>query len=91
MRVHRKHKELPVYALLVVKNGSQLKPAENASQYRGNRNFRINFEPESSGEGFHPICAAIFTPFQDLDLRLEPQKDQVEMLAIDSVEHPSDN
>lgn len=42
----------------------------------GRYDFKINFEPESSGEGFHPIGAGIFTPIQHLGLRLEPQKDQ---------------
>lgn len=132
LKVHREHKELPVYALVVGKNGPRLTPTENASQYRGVGNFdvgkgivmghgatmagfcqiltdnlerpvidktgldgrydfRISAEPESSGDGFHPIGAGIFTPIQDLGLRLEPQKDQIEMLVIDSADRPSDN
>ena len=41
LKVHRERKELPVYALVVGRNGPQLKPTENASQYRGNGNFDV--------------------------------------------------
>ena len=42
-------------------------------------------------EEYHGNWLRIFTPIQDLGLRLEPQKEQIEMLVIDSVDHPSDN
>lgn len=48
-------------------------------------------QPGGSTSSWAPIGSAIFTPIQNLGLRLEAEKAPVEMLVIDSVSRPSAN
>jgi uncharacterized protein (TIGR03435 family) len=132
LRVHREIRQVPVYALVVGKNGPSLTPAKDASIYggrgdievrpgrlfgrgtttamlamiltdnlerpvidktglTGHYDFNVTYEPSPTGPGLNPIGAAIFVPIQDLGLKLESQKDAVEVLVIDSIERPSAN
>lgn len=69
------------------------RPVINRTGLDGHYDFNVTFEPPppSSGNVFTPIGAAIFGPIQDLGLRIESQKDAVEVLVIDGVEHPATN
>ncbi len=137
LKLHRETKAIPVYALIVGKDGSKLAEGEvRSSQFRpfgdivtppgkltahgatmayfaqiltdnldrpvidktnltGNYNFDLTYEgpswsPDEPGS-YKPFGAAIFGPIQKIGLKLEPQKSPVEMLVIDSVNHPSAN
>ena len=130
LKVHRETREMPVYALVVGKNGPKLVATKTAPRGEGDieirpgrlaafdatmalfakiltenlerpvvdktnltrhYDFNLTYEPVSTGAGFSPIGPALFAPIQDLGLKLESQKDPVEILVIDSVEHPSAN
>lgn len=137
LKLHRETKAIPVYALIVGKDGSKLAEGEvRSSQFRpfgdivtppgkltahgatmayfaqiltenldrpvidktnltGNYNFDLTYEGPSWSPGepgsYKPFGTAIFGPIQKLGLSLEPQRSPVEMLVIDSVEHPSVN
>ena len=67
------------------------RPVVDKTNLDGNYDFTLSYDPPSTGAGFQPLGVAIFAPIQDLGLKLEPQKAPVEMLVIDSVQHPSEN
>jgi uncharacterized protein (TIGR03435 family) len=136
LKLHRATKAIPVYALVVGKDGPKLAQAEARSLNRpygdiivppgkltahgatmayfvqiltenldrpvvdktnltGHYDFDLTYDgpswgPEEAGS-WRPFGAAIFGPIQTLGLRLEPQRSPVEMLVIDSVDHPSAN
>jgi uncharacterized protein (TIGR03435 family) len=135
LKLHRETKAIPVYALVVGKDGPKLAEAQDASLNQGLGNiivppgelkargatmalfvsiltenldrpvidktnltghydFDLTYDgpPWSIEEhGWRPFGEAIFRPIQDLGLKLEPQKSPVEVLVIDSVDHPSAN
>jgi uncharacterized protein (TIGR03435 family) len=71
------------------------RPVVDKTNLTGNYDFDMTYDgpswaPEESGS-WRPFGAAIFGPIQKLGLKLEPQKSPVEMLVIDSVDHPSAN
>jgi uncharacterized protein (TIGR03435 family) len=137
LKLHRETKEIPVYALVVGKDGPKLAEGEvRSSLYRpygdivtppgkltahgatmayfvqiltdnldrpvidktnltGHYDFDLTYDgppwvPEEPGS-YRPFGTAIFGPIQKLGLKLEPQRSPVEMLVIDSVDHPSPN
>jgi uncharacterized protein (TIGR03435 family) len=70
------------------------RPVLDRTGLTGHYDFDVTWEPPSlpaNGPQWTPIGEAIFTPIRDLGLRLEAQKASVEMLVIDSIEHPSAN
>jgi uncharacterized protein (TIGR03435 family) len=67
------------------------RPVIDKTGLTGHYDFSVTYEPGPTGPGFNPIGAAIFGPIQDLGLKLESQKDAVEVLVIDSIERPSAN
>ena len=67
------------------------RPVIDKTGLAGHYDFNLTYEPGPSGPGFHPIGEAIFVPVQELGLKLESQKDTVEVLVIDSIERPSAN
>jgi uncharacterized protein (TIGR03435 family) len=130
LKLHRETREMPLYALVVGKNGPKLSAAKNAvlgqgdieirpgrlaafgatmdllahiltenlerpvidkTDLDGHYDFSLTYEPVSTGAGFTPIGPSLFASIQDVGLRLEPLRDPVEMLVIDSVDHPSEN
>jgi uncharacterized protein (TIGR03435 family) len=71
------------------------RPVIDKTNLTGHYDFDLTYdgpswEPGEAGS-WRPFGAAIFGPIQNLGLKLEPQKSPVEMLGIDSVEHPSAN
>jgi uncharacterized protein (TIGR03435 family) len=136
LKLHRETKEIPVYALMVSKDGPKLaegklrsvnrplgdieippgkltahgatmalfvqiltenldRPVIDKTNLTGTYDFDLTYDgpswgPEESGS-WRPFGTAIFGPIQKLGLKLEPQKSPVEVLVIDSVEHPSAN
>lgn len=137
LKVHREMKEMPVYALVVGKNGPKLKPSDpdgetmgrvsvNGRNYvvtrpkatmedvvggisnafldrpvldktglTGTYDFKLTYTPDTRANRAgdpDPNDISIFTAVQEqLGLRLEPQKAEVEILVVDRVEKPSDN
>jgi uncharacterized protein (TIGR03435 family) len=67
------------------------RPVIDKTNLTGNYDFNLTYEQESTRPIYTPIGSGIFGPIQDLGLRLEPRKDAVQMLVIDSVERPSEN
>jgi uncharacterized protein (TIGR03435 family) len=67
------------------------RPVIDRTGLTGHYDFNVTYEPSPAGPGFNPIGAAIFVPIQDLGLKLESQKDAVEVLVIDGIERPSAN
>jgi uncharacterized protein (TIGR03435 family) len=67
------------------------RPVIDKTNLTGHYDFSVTYEQDSTGAGFTSMGPSIFGPIQDLGLKLEPQKDRVEMLVIDSVDHPSEN
>jgi uncharacterized protein (TIGR03435 family) len=136
LKLHRETKEIPVYALVVGKEGANLAEGQVLSPYRpfgdiinppgkvtahgatmayfvqiltenldrpvvdqtkltGHYNFELTYNdpllnPEESAT-WKPFGAFIFGPIQKLGLKLEPQRSPVEILVVDSVDHPSAN
>jgi uncharacterized protein (TIGR03435 family) len=71
------------------------RPVIDETNLTGNYDFELTYDgpswsPEEAGS-YRPFGAAIFAPIQKIGLKLEPQKSPVEMLVIDSVDHPSAN
>ncbi len=136
LKLHRETKEIPVYALMVSKDGPKLaegkarslnrplgdimvppgklrahgatmalfvqiltenldRPVIDKTNLTGNYDFELTYEGPSWDPGeatsWRPFGEAIFGPIQKLGLKLEPQKSPVEVLVIDSVDHPSAN
>jgi uncharacterized protein (TIGR03435 family) len=135
LKLHRETKAIPVYALLLGKDGPRLAEAKDASLNQGLGNivappgkltahgatmalfvqiltenldrpvidktnltghydFDLTYDGPSWSPEEHdwkPFGTAIFGPIQNLGLKLEPQKSSVEMLVIESVDHPSAN
>lgn len=132
LRIHKETKEMPVYALVVARNGPKIvkagdnfgpqsglsvhRTAEGKTQVmgtqfpvsslvralsnqagrividktglQGNYDFKLTFAPDLSDTG----GPSIFTALEEqLGLKLESQKGPMEVLVIDSVEHPSAN
>jgi len=134
LKVHRESHEIPVYVLVVGRNGPNLEtantPAEpgkrgininpgimtaregtmadfvdvlttnldrpvlDRTNLEGHYNFTLTWDPPpaaENGPSWSPIGPSLFTPVRELGLRLDPQKAPVEMLVIDSIEHPTGN
>ena len=133
LRLHRETREIPVYALVVGKDGPKLAETKDSSQDKslgdimvppgkltarnstmalfvmiltdnldrpvidrtnltGHYDFNLTYDgPSWSPGSWKPFGASVFGPIQDLGLKLEPQKSPVEMLVIDSVDHPAGN
>jgi uncharacterized protein (TIGR03435 family) len=137
LKVHREMKEMPVYALVVGKNGPKLKesapdtdstmhlsvsgrnyvvtrpkatmedvvggisnafldrPVLDKTGLTGTYDFKMTYTPDTRvnrGGDPDPSDISIFTAVQEqLGLRLEPQKAEVEILVVDHVERPSGN
>jgi uncharacterized protein (TIGR03435 family) len=135
LKLHRETREIPIYALVVGKNGHKLQATKDASQngdgsiwlgngalsargvtmalfvrilsenldrpvldktsLPGRYDFNLTYDDQSSAAHadlhFTPVGPAIFGPIQDLGLKIEAQKDYVEMLVFDSAERPSAN
>ena len=71
------------------------RPVIDKTNLTGNYDFDLSYDgpswnPEEPGS-YRPFGAAIFGPIQKLGLKLEPQKSPVEVLVIDSVDHPTEN
>jgi uncharacterized protein (TIGR03435 family) len=67
------------------------RPVIDETGLSGHYDFNVTYEPSPAGIGFNPIGAAIFGPIQDLGLKLESQKNAVEVLVVDSIDRPSAN
>jgi uncharacterized protein (TIGR03435 family) len=134
LKVHPEAREMPVYVLVVGKNGPKLKAAKAGGDpgHRGiniaagvmvandgtmedfvdvlttnlerpvldrtNLKERYDFtvtwdQPPApaNGPSWSPIGPALFTPIRELGLRLDPTRAQVDVLVIDSIDHPSNN
>jgi uncharacterized protein (TIGR03435 family) len=137
LKVHRETREMPVYALVVGKNGPKLKPSApdagdggrlqvvgrnyehtvpkatmndvvdgvansmldrpvvDQTGLTGTYDLKLVYTPErtmrQAAEG-HPEDLSIFTAVQEqLGLKLEPRRADVEILVVDHVEKPSEN
>lgn len=71
------------------------RPVIDETNLTGNYDFDLTYEgpswsPEEPGS-YRPFGAAIFGPIQTLGLKLEPERDAIEILVIDSVGRPSTN
>ena len=82
---------MPIGALITGIGARAGRPIVDKTGLTGHYDFNVTYEPIPVGPGFNPIGAAIFVPIQDLGLRVESQKDAVEVLVIDSIERPSAN
>jgi uncharacterized protein (TIGR03435 family) len=67
------------------------RPVLDRTNLTGNYDFDLTYDQNSTGAGFTPLGGAIFVPIQDLGLKIEPQRDAVEVLVIDSIGRPSEN
>lgn len=73
------------------------RPVLDKTSLTGHYDFRLTYDQSSVKPGMVGMPAAptdgpsIFAALDDLGLKLEPEKSPVEMLVIDSVEHPSEN
>ena len=70
------------------------RPVLDRTKLEGHYNFTLTWDPPpaaENGPSWSPIGPSLFTPVRELGLRLDPQKAPVEMLAIDSIEHPTGN
>jgi uncharacterized protein (TIGR03435 family) len=133
LALHRTTKELPVYAIVVGKNGPKMVPAIQSGPYgmksrlggghftaenqsmaglagalsrltgrrvfdrtglSGGFRFVLEWTPDDNHDGATglPTGPSLFTALQEqLGLRLESQKEPIEMLVIDSVQHPTED
>jgi uncharacterized protein (TIGR03435 family) len=71
------------------------RPVIDKTKLTGHYNFELTYEepllnPEPAAT-WKPFGTAIFGPIQKLGLKIEPQKSPIEMLVVDSVDHPSAN
>jgi uncharacterized protein (TIGR03435 family) len=64
-------------------------PAIDQTNLPGRYDFTLNYDQDSLPDW--RLGPALFAMVQDLGLRLEPRKELVEMLVVDSVEQPSGN
>ena len=70
------------------------RPVIDKTNLTGHYDFDLTYDGPSWSPEEHdwkPFGTEIFGPIEKLGLKLEPQKSPVEMLVIDSVEHPSAN
>jgi uncharacterized protein (TIGR03435 family) len=70
------------------------RPVLDKTGLPGHYDFDLTYDQSSAAHterDFTPIGPAIFGPLQDLGLKIDAQKDFVEMLVIESVERPSAN
>jgi hypothetical protein len=102
LEVHREAKEMPVYALMVGKNGPKFKESAKDAVFSGHMgvngltgeyDVKIEAMPESryrAGSEFGDT--SVFTAVQEqLGLKLEPQKAMIDVIVIDRLQKPSVN
>ena len=67
-------------------------PVEDKTGLMGKYDFTLEWTPSTSGAASEDGGPSIFTALQEqLGLKLEPAKGQVEVLVIDHIERPSEN
>jgi uncharacterized protein (TIGR03435 family) len=133
LKVHRESREMPVYVLVVGKDGHKLevakaggdagrkginiargslvaregsmddfadvlttnldRPVLDKTGLTGRYDFSLTWhEPPAPPNGaWSPIGSALFTPIRELGLRLDPKKEPVDVLVVDSITHPTEN
>jgi len=79
---------MPLFVRILTDNLDR--PVLDKTGLTGHYDFTMNFD-WVQGAAWSPIGPVLFTLVQDLGFRLEPQKEAVEMLVIDSVGHPTEN
>jgi uncharacterized protein (TIGR03435 family) len=131
LRVHRETKEMPVYALVVDKNGPKLKesapdtafvgrqrlngpnpfvehandtldaltggltvilgrPVLNKTGLTAKYDYKVAFSQIDS-DGSNSDSGSLSAALHELGPKLEPRKENIEMLVVDHVEKPSEN
>ncbi|MBV9743332.1 MAG: TIGR03435 family protein [Acidobacteriia bacterium] len=70
------------------------RPVLDKTSLPGRYDFNLTYDQSSAAHtdgDFIPLGPAVFGPIRDLGLKIDAQKDFVEMLVIDSAERPSAN
>lgn len=65
------------------------RPAIDRTNLSGRYDFTLNYDQNSLPDW--RLGPALFTMVQDIGLRLEPRKELVEIIMVDSIEQPSEN
>ena len=65
------------------------RPAIDRTNLSGRYDFTLNYDQSSLPDW--RLGPALFTMVQDVGLKLEPRKELVETIMIDSIEQPSEN
>jgi uncharacterized protein (TIGR03435 family) len=65
------------------------RPAIDRTNLSGRYDFTLNYDQNSLPDW--RLGPALFTMVQDIGLRLEPRKELVERIMVDSIEQPSEN
>jgi uncharacterized protein (TIGR03435 family) len=89
---------IPVLANLFTNIVSDHRPVEDRTGLQGTYEFQIDWKLEVAGSADSPSgpfdanAVSIFTAVREqLGLRLEPGKQQLDVLVVDRVEHPTEN
>jgi uncharacterized protein (TIGR03435 family) len=79
---------VPLFVRILTDNLDR--PVLDKTNLTDHYDFDIDFD-QANGAAWSPIGAQLLTLVQQFGLRLEPKKESVEMLVIDSVRRPSPN
>jgi uncharacterized protein (TIGR03435 family) len=81
----------PMDALVRVLSGAADRPVIDRTGLTGSYDFKVAFARDPAAAIAESNAASLFTALQELGLKLEAQKGNVEILMIDRAERPSDN
>jgi len=90
---------MAVLTRLFVNSLSDHRPVEDQTGLQGTYDFELEWSPEvpvpadaPTLPAANPDAPSIFTAAREqLGLRLEPRKQQIDILVVDHAEHPSEN
>ena len=83
---------VPLSRLMPILENQAGRKVIDKTDLKGLFDFNVRFSPPNAGvDTADPSLPSLFTAIQELGLKLEATKAQLEVLVIDSVQRPSDN